>query len=103
MEQANLSDCTFYELFCSTCNSKFRIVLEDESASHHACPECGTSAPVELIGRGKTSQPLPFSQFLHRGRWLAIGQELFLGSPRQRRQQFRATLPEAQRTFAGTR
>lgn len=45
-EAGNASEFTglhFLELYCSDCNSKFRLVLQDESASNRACPACGDS------------------------------------------------------------
>lgn len=57
----------FLELYCSDCNSKFRLVLQDESASNRACPACGVLAALEIVGHGELTGELRFSQFLHRG------------------------------------
>lgn len=100
--QANLQDCTFCELYCSDCNSKFRLVPEDESAASQPHPECGVAAQVEIVGKGQTIRELPFSQFLHRGRVRLVDTLLFFGTPRQRLMKFRSSLPEAQRIHAGT-
>lgn len=100
--QAELHDCCFFELYCSGCNSKFRIVLESESATSAACPECGVEASLEIVGHGKTTRELPFSQFLHRGRFLYDDNMLFYGTPRQRRMKFRASLPADQQALCGT-
>lgn len=69
-EAGNASEFTglhFLELYCSDCSSKFRLVLQDESASNRACPACGVLAALEIVGHGESNGELPFSQFLHRG------------------------------------
>jgi hypothetical protein len=101
--QVELRDCFFYELYCLGCNSTFRLVLEQESVTSHACPQCGgVETSLELVGCGRTTRELPISQFLHRGRVLPYGEDLFVGTPRQRRMRFRESLPAAMRIHAGT-
>lgn len=69
-EAGNASEFTglhFLELYCSDCNSKFRLVLQMNPRAIVHVRRVAILAALEIVGHGESTGELPFSQFLHRG------------------------------------